>query len=74
MWMVLIEGLLFGLCCYVTSDCVEVWKYVPKVPGIAHSSHFLKCGGDIIHIRTGCELDLYRMNIVTCGRCTNEYC
>ena len=39
------------LCVYVvnvTSDRVEVWKYVPKVPGIAHSSHFLKCGGVVV--------------------------
>ena len=70
MWMVLIKGLLYGLCCYVTSDHVEVWKYAPKVPGMAHSSHFLKCGGggSWSGIRTGCEHNLL-MNRITCGRC-----
>ena len=69
--MVLIKGLLFGLCCYVTSDRVEVWKYAPKAPGIAHSSHFLKycgCGGSRTHSRTDCKHELL-MDIITCGRC-----
>ena len=49
--------------------CVEVWKYVPKAPGIAHSSHFLKCGGVVVGqalYRTGCE---HNLDIVTCERC-----